>query len=290
MCTLTWLRDEAGLRVFFNRDEKRTRAPGLPPQVMTARGVRYLAPVDSQAGGTWIAANAHGLVVALLNYYDAAPLAFPADPAAVPPRTSRGHLVREMAGVPDAATVGRELREDSLESYPPFILFALDGQGGKLEAHWDGRMLVMPAIVEDRLPVTTSSFRTGEVLAARRQLLREQITASGWSAETARAYHRRGDHLLVRAFAICMTRPDAMTVSHTEILVTPDRVEMTYAPRHPQEDPPTFQPGVRAILQTIKKNHPLSSAPGTGMNERSKPGQPAARKPGSGPQVSLEHQ
>ena len=82
MCTLTFtgtaldpgisanaLREgEAGYTLLFNRDELRTRGPEIAPsETRTDSGVRYVAPTDSDAGGTWIAANEHGVSVALLN-------------------------------------------------------------------------------------------------------------------------------------------------------------------------------------------------------------------------------
>lgn len=72
MCTLTWWRGAAGegYEVFFNRDELKTRPPAKPPAAGERGGVRFLSPVDTQAGGTWIWANQFGVVMALLNWYD----------------------------------------------------------------------------------------------------------------------------------------------------------------------------------------------------------------------------
>ncbi|NIP92410.1 MAG: hypothetical protein GWO24_02620, partial [Akkermansiaceae bacterium] len=68
MCTLTWWRGTAGsYEVFFNRDEKRTRSIADPPRVHERDGVRFLAPLDPDGGGTWMLANDRGLLVCLLN-------------------------------------------------------------------------------------------------------------------------------------------------------------------------------------------------------------------------------
>ena len=91
MCTASWLDRPEGFELFFNRDERRTRARSLPPRVVTAPdGTRYLAPIDAESGGTWIAVNEHGLAVCLLNRY----------PEVLAPATprSRGHLVTHLAG------------------------------------------------------------------------------------------------------------------------------------------------------------------------------------------------
>jgi len=52
MCTATWLRGITGYEVFFNRDELATRKPARPPARRDRGGVRILAPLDGDAGGT----------------------------------------------------------------------------------------------------------------------------------------------------------------------------------------------------------------------------------------------
>ena len=56
MCTLTWTRARGeatgpeGYRLWFNRDELRSRGPEVPPRVEeTASGLRYVAPGDNPA-------------------------------------------------------------------------------------------------------------------------------------------------------------------------------------------------------------------------------------------------
>ncbi len=58
MCTLTWRREgKETFEVFFNRDEKKTRSMAEPPREFTnPDGLRFLSPVDPDAGGTWMLA------------------------------------------------------------------------------------------------------------------------------------------------------------------------------------------------------------------------------------------
>ena len=56
MCTLTWTRARGeatgpeGYRLWFNRDELRSRGPEVPPRVEeTASGLRYVAAADPDA-------------------------------------------------------------------------------------------------------------------------------------------------------------------------------------------------------------------------------------------------
>ena len=67
MCTVSWLRQSNGYQLFCNRDEKRTRRPSSGPQLLVRDGVRFLAPIDADFGGTWIAVNEFGLSLVLVN-------------------------------------------------------------------------------------------------------------------------------------------------------------------------------------------------------------------------------
>ena len=60
MCTLSWLTTEAGYSVFCNRDERKTRPVAVPPAILRTGGVAYIAPIDPEGGGSWIAVNEQG--------------------------------------------------------------------------------------------------------------------------------------------------------------------------------------------------------------------------------------
>jgi len=97
--------EDAPVIVGANREEFYARG-GEPPRILDGR-VRALAGVDPVAGGTWLGVNAHGLLAAVTNR----------PKSAVPaPPPSRGLLVRELLGCPDArsavALATRELGTD----------------------------------------------------------------------------------------------------------------------------------------------------------------------------------
>ena len=69
MCTLSWLPVPGGYSLFFNRDESPLRGPEVPAAVHRWDDVTLVAPLDSDQGGTWIAANEFGVTVAVLNRY-----------------------------------------------------------------------------------------------------------------------------------------------------------------------------------------------------------------------------
>ena len=68
MCSLSWVRRRDALIVVMNRDERRDRAPARPPRRWRGADGGFTAPVDGDAGGTWIAAKDSGVVLALLNH------------------------------------------------------------------------------------------------------------------------------------------------------------------------------------------------------------------------------
>ncbi len=71
MCTVSWLHDEiGGYQILCNRDEKYTRGRASAPRIETRNGMRYLAPIDSDSGGTWILTNELGITLCLLNGTD----------------------------------------------------------------------------------------------------------------------------------------------------------------------------------------------------------------------------
>src|SRR5690242_18991552 len=67
MCIVSWVHEDRGYRLFSNRDEKLARGVATDPQLLCRDGVRFLAPIDVDFGGTWIAANEFGVSVCLLN-------------------------------------------------------------------------------------------------------------------------------------------------------------------------------------------------------------------------------
>lgn len=229
MCTMSWQRDGAGYDLFFNRDEKRSRLPAEAPAVRRVGSTAVLAPRDGEAGGTWLAANEHGLTVALLNGY------LGDDAAASPVSgqwTSRGRLVMDLCDCSAVPELAGRLKTLDLTTFRSFHLAAFDPRTAVLASWRDG---TLEHVDEDSFspPLISSSFRFGEVAESRRARYRETIDAAdGSRIEAALAYHR--SHAPERgAFSPCMHREDAHTVSFTWVRVDDARVQMRYAPDAP---------------------------------------------------------
>jgi hypothetical protein len=232
MCTVTWSANGAGYQVWFNRDEQRTRPPAEPPRRHERHGVAYLAPNDPRGGGTWLAVNEYGFTVGVLNYYAAGLRARSATPR------SRGLLVRDLADVKSLDEMNLRLDGESFEHYPPFLLLVWAPSGEVAGVQWDGQHALPRRWTEADRPVTTSSFRSADVVARRRAIFHQMSP----DADSLRAFHLSrdaGDD----AFSVWMSRPDAQTVSLSRVEVGPERAAFFYAPRDARD-----RPGAETVL------------------------------------------
>lgn len=221
MCTVTWLFEPDGYQLFCNRDELRTRSRAAPPRTWSAEGVRFLAPTDSEAGGTWIAVNEAGVSLCLLNDYSAA--AVDARAGSV----SRGLLVASLAGLGDSATIVERLGDADLTPYRPFHLLMLEPRSAARIFHWNGRRSGVQPAGEPAL-LTSSSVDAAGAKRERRSLLERRGRVAGFSAADLVAYHR--SHEPERsALSPCMHRADASTVSFSHIGVDEETVSFAYA-------------------------------------------------------------
>ncbi|MEZ6013602.1 MAG: NRDE family protein [Planctomycetota bacterium] len=230
MCTLTWLHEGDGYRLWFNRDELLTRGPELPPAVAETPAGRYIAPADSDQGGTWIATNDAGVTVALLNGYR------DSRGPERPQWTSRGHLVRELALMRDASSLWRALSPARLAEFRPLVLVVVGPKAPALSARWDGLDLVMSANGDEELPVCSSSFRQDEVQRARRALYATLVSgAGGRSAARLAAFQSHTGPHGADAYSPCMRREDAATRSQCRVQVDAREVRFEYVPGPPNE-------------------------------------------------------
>ena len=247
MCTVTWivlpeLGAGAGYELFFNRDERRTRRPALPPTAAERDNVRYLAPTDADAGGTWLCVNELGLTLGLLNGYELR------DGERSDVR-SRGELVRELAGCPALDDVATRLAARDLTCFRSFQLLALEACGRPRVFHWDGERLDVDAAPE--APLVSSSFDPTRAGEARRALYRELGLHEGLDAQRLAAYH--ASHRPQRGpFSVCMHRDDASTVSSSRVRVDCDEVSVTYDGGPPCQGRPALFSSLRRAGATSR--------------------------------------
>jgi hypothetical protein len=235
MCSVSWVRRRDSLLVVMNRDERRDRAPARPPRRWRGADGGFTAPLDGEAGGTWIAAKDSGVVLALLNHHGPGGSggrglhrADHADVAGGVRRISRGLLVTALAAQeapPDAA----RLRAAGLAAYAPFRLFVAGRQLPPRVFTWNGARLSVRRLDARVGFLTSSSWNPSAVIPARQARFR--AFRRGHPRPTRAdlvAFHASADDPRGTPWAVCMSRDDARTVSRTVVEVTTAGVTMRY--------------------------------------------------------------
>lgn len=209
MCTLSWTTHKGTRHVFFNRDERKTRGRAVPPRLL---GKDIVAPIDSDAGGTWLAVNTSGLCVALLNRWHDRPLDI-ASPQ------SRGEITLMLAGAGTLEAATEVAQTHPWSAYQPFTVIALDATGEQ-RWDWDGAQLSACA---PEAPITSSSYKFHTVRAARRE---RYDALADISPESLAAYHCPSAD--PTAHTVRMNRPDAQTWSRSHIVIGSKDIDFTY--------------------------------------------------------------
>ncbi len=224
MCTVTVLPLGAGFRLACNRDEQRSRPAALPPREANFGPRRALLPLDPSSGGTWVAANDAGLAAALLNV-NRGPL------PGRPPRRSRGTVLAELLGSGAAGeALGRALRLP-LAEFAPFRLVLVQGRA-LAELTWDGACARPLERALDRPELFTSSGLGDRVVEGPRRALFEAALLPNPTPAAQDDYHRHRWPGRPE-WSVCMSRPDAVTVSLTVVTARPHSVELAYFPEGP---------------------------------------------------------
>ncbi|MFL0809706.1 MAG: NRDE family protein [Agarilytica sp.] len=231
MCTISWLVSDTGYQIFFNRDERKTRAQALPPAVIQENGVNSIMPIDPVGQGSWCAVNEHGISFALLNYYQ----------GRLPKGhlRSRGQVVRQCASYNNLAEAKDFVRSLNHQKYPPYSLLcfcpkALSTQISMLR--WNGRELIE---CEQVSPLISSAVKYDEVFASRINVYKSLVGNKAAQART------QDDHFSLHAShipeksskSICMHREEAQTVSFSQVSVNTTDIEFLYADGPPCQAP-----------------------------------------------------
>ncbi len=226
MCTLTVIpiRLGIGMRVAFNRDERRDRLPAFPPATHKLARRRAVYPVDPVGGGTWIGVNDRGVVAAVLNR--TAGFALPAAGGA----RSRGLIVPAVLSMDDFdSAVSAASRIDPAQ-YALFRLIVLRGRRAVVFVS-DGRRLSSAAADMTRPFLLTSSSLGDKVVAGPRARLFHALMETQRSRwPTAQQDFHDHQWPLRPEVSVRMERSDARTVSRTLIDVTGDDIRLSYEP------------------------------------------------------------
>lgn len=223
MCTVSLVssRDGSALRLLMNRDERRLRAAAWPPAAVEIDGVSVIRPIDPQSGGTWIAMSDKGIVLALLNASGPAPSGGGRSRGTIIPAliSSAGfeELAARWAGLDLSAVAPCTLVAATLNQTAVFVHPAPVRPGGVSAPSASGNL------------VTSSSLGDDLVRGPRQSLFAELMAQADepWVAQTRFHQHAWPDR---RHLSVLMSRPDACTVSRTEVVLKPERLDMRYGP------------------------------------------------------------
>lgn len=232
MCTLTVIpAGPDGFRLAFNRDESRTRAAALPPEPRRFGRRHAMMPIDPASGGTWIAVNDAGLVLALLN------VSLP-NREVNRARRSRGGIIPDLLHHASLGDVAKQVESLAFDQFPPFRLVAIHdlqlsdwkSDGSRLTAS-GGQPIARPLLF------TSSGLGDHLVEQPRRELFERMFERDDDWEQRQDQFHRHSwpdrPHL-----SVCMRRSDACTVSHTLIERDPRGAWMSYYPGAPDEPAP----------------------------------------------------
>lgn len=232
MCTVTIHHGENRLLVTMNRDEMLARGREKPPAVYSADdGPDWVAPIDSDAGGTWMGANDQGVVCCLLNAY------LPED--AKGPLVQRSKLSRGLI-IPEALKQGgyEQITDWTRSAFDPapysafWLLILSKDAGVRILWHKDHGLEEWP-INGSWTMITSALFFMEEV-----REYREQKFAEWLEDEAPMAGHLPSFHLIQEPgkedWAPLVQRDWASTRSITQAVIGPDdrALEMRHW-RHP---------------------------------------------------------
>ena len=227
MCTLTFFPTEDGYLVGMNRDELLNRPPALPPKVFEQHGMRMVYPRES-SGGTWIGCNDQGNVLALLNWNDCK------SPDLGEKSKTRGLVIPELIGESDLSTTDSHYGRMSLNGVFPFRLVGAFWREKTInEWRWDGatkQKVQFPWAREHWFSSSLSDFSAekerGRVCKA--AAAEPTAASTGWLRRLHRS-HVPGPG----PFSVCVHRPDAATVSYTEVRCRGASISMDYLDGNP---------------------------------------------------------
>ena len=154
MCTVSWIHTPIGYQLLSNRDERHTRRPALAPAIHEASGVRFVAPLDGDHGGSWLAVNELGIAFSLVNRYRCDQCH--GEKKSKPP--SRGLLLTSLADCCSLEEARNRFGSLDLAVYPPFTVVVLAPGKPSSLLHWSGRDSLIEHNGEAAMPLISSSF------------------------------------------------------------------------------------------------------------------------------------
>jgi len=205
----------------MNRDEQRSRVRGLPPRRHRVNEHLVVHPSEP-GGGTWISLNDAGVTLALINWYGVAG-------RVRAEAVSRGQVVMAVRGLTAVGHVQAALGRLPLSRMNPFRLIGIFlAQRRVVEWQWDLHHLQVRRSGWLAQQWISSGYDEPGAQRVRGRIFRQAMHQRsfgtlGWLRRLHRSHRPAAG-----PFSICMHRPEAATVSYTEVAVTSGRPIMRH--------------------------------------------------------------
>lgn len=227
MCTLTFVPTEDGYLAGMNRDELFSRPRALPPKIYVKGAMEMVYPREP-SGGTWIACNSQGNLLALLNWNGSESHNLGEK------RRTRGLVTPQLIGLPDLSTTDSHFQQMILDGLFPFRLIGVFRSEKVVnEWSWDGTAKKFLRLSWARKHWFSSSL--SDSLAEKERRRACEAVAGGpvaGSNSWLRRLHR--SHVPgAGPFSVCVHRQDAATVSYTEVRCGGTQISMDYLDGNP---------------------------------------------------------
>jgi hypothetical protein len=222
MCTLTFVPTVDGYLAGMNRDELLARPAALPPQAHEHNGITLVYPQEP-SGGTWVACNGHGNLLALLNWNEIDPSSLGAK------RKTRGLVIPAVLPEENSSSTSLHLKCLTLEGVFPFRLIGVFPVEKKvIEWRWDSNHIQQLEWPWVRRHWFSSSLSDERAATERGRLCEAAgVQAGVGSTEWLGRLHRLHEPK-PGPYSICVHRPDAATVSCTEVECGRTSISMKY--------------------------------------------------------------
>jgi hypothetical protein len=226
MCTLSFAPKSAGYIVAMNRDESVSRQRARAPEVRDCGNLKAIYPLDVE-GGTWIAVTETGTTWAVLNRNATVP---------INKMRSRGEIILRAIQASDKSRALEDLEPRILDEVLPFRLIMLSAELQQVKDwSWDGKKVVSRSHPWRANNWFSSGKSDQLALEIRGRTFSEASTDPDYgSIEWLRRMHRSHEPE-PGAFSVCVHRPDAQSISYTEIAVAQDIISVRYSDGPPCE-------------------------------------------------------
>ncbi|MDT8398568.1 MAG: NRDE family protein [Pseudomonadales bacterium] len=224
MCTLSIYSTPGQCIVTMNRDEVRSRdEAGLHAQ--TVAGVQFCYPLDGESNGTWLGINNYGLMLCLLNRYDA---------FAPETKKSRGLIIPESLKNGRFENIFDFLKMLDYRNFMPFDLFLISNNQ-KYHFQWNGSDYQHREVkAEPWFMYTSSSWQREEVIAFRQELFADWTAAMGSEPDKSADDILKGFHLkqdeAMKSHSVLMEREKTHTKSIVQVELRRKKAGFKYFP------------------------------------------------------------